>query len=59
MTLEPVLGTPGVIGIVMTVVVGVLWFILTVFILCIMEVRLLLLNWICRQGVRDGRSVCL
>ena len=39
MTLAPVLGVGGVVGIVGLAVVGVLWFILTVFILCIMEVR--------------------
>ena len=39
MTLAPVLGLGGVVGIAALAVVGVLWFILTVFILCIMEVR--------------------
>ena len=41
MTLAPVLGVPGVIGIIGLVLVGTLWFILTVAILCIMEVRAL------------------
>lgn len=45
MTLASVLGMPGVVGIVAVVVVGVLWFILTVFILCIMEVRLVHLQF--------------
>lgn len=44
MTLAPGLGIPGVIGIIGLVVCVTIWFILTVFILCIMEVRLLLLN---------------
>lgn len=39
MTIEVVLGVPGIVGIVGLVAVGVMWFILTVFILCIMEVR--------------------
>ena len=45
MTLASVLGMPGVVGIVAVVVVGVLWFILTVFILCIMEVRVVHLQF--------------
>ena len=40
MTLASVLGVGGIIGIVGLAAVGVMWFILTVFILCIMEVRL-------------------
>lgn len=44
MTIGKVLGMPGVIGTIAVAVAGVLWFILTVAILCIMEVRLLLLN---------------
>lgn len=39
MTLANALGIPGVIGIVALVVVGLLWFTLTVAILCVMEVR--------------------
>lgn len=38
MTLENVLGMSGIIGIVALVAVGAMWFTLTVFILCIMEV---------------------
>jgi V-type H+-transporting ATPase subunit a len=39
MTLAPVLGVEGIVGIIGLIVVGLMWFILTVFILCIMEVR--------------------
>ena len=39
MTIGKVLGMPGVIGIIAVGIVGVLWFGLTVAILCIMEVR--------------------
>lgn len=38
MTIANVLGMSGIIGIVALIVIGVMWFILTVFILCIMEV---------------------
>ena len=51
MTLATVLGTGGIIGIVATVVVGILWFILTVAILCVMEVRSRL-N--CKVGITEG-----
>lgn len=44
MTLEGVLGVPGVVGIIGLALVGTLWFVLTVGILCIMEVRVRLLN---------------
>ena len=43
MTLGVVIGMEGIVGIIALVVVGVMWFILTVFILCIMEVRARLL----------------
>lgn len=39
MTLAGVLGMPGLFGWIAVVLMGVFWFILTVFILCIMEVR--------------------
>ena len=39
MTIANVLGMSGIVGIAALVVVGVLWFTLTVCILCIMEVR--------------------
>lgn len=39
MTLENVLGMSGALGIVALIIVGILWFVLTIFILCIMEVR--------------------
>ena len=38
MTIANALGASGIIGIVALVVVGLMWFTLTVFILCIMEV---------------------
>ena len=40
MTLAGVLGIPGLFGWIAVVLMGAFWFILTVFILCIMEVRL-------------------
>jgi V-type H+-transporting ATPase subunit a len=39
MTLEKVSGMGGIVGVVAYLVIGVFWFSLTVFILCIMEVR--------------------
>lgn len=39
MTLENVLGMPGITGIIALVIMGGLWLSLTVGILCIMEVR--------------------
>lgn len=39
MTLENVLGMSGALGIVALIIVGIMWFVLTIFILCIMEVR--------------------
>ena len=38
MTLDNVLGMPGILGLVALVIVGALWFGLTVGILCVMEV---------------------
>lgn len=38
MTLANVLGMSGALGIVALIVVGMMWFVLTIFILCIMEV---------------------
>lgn len=45
MTIGVVLGMPGIIGIVALVVVGAIWFTLTVFILCLMEVGILSYRW--------------
>jgi hypothetical protein len=39
MTLGNVLSMTGVVGIIAKIFVGVMWFSLTVFILCVMEVR--------------------
>ncbi len=39
MTLDTVLGIPGVLGIIALAIMGVVWFTLTVGILCVMEVR--------------------
>lgn len=41
MTLDNVLGMGGVVGWIALIIVIVFWFVLTVFILCIMEVRVL------------------
>jgi len=39
MTLAKVLGSEGIFGMIMIAITLVMWFMLTVFILCIMEVR--------------------
>jgi vacuolar-type H+-ATPase subunit I/STV1 len=39
MTLAKVLGINGIFGIIALIIGGVFWFVLTVFILCVMEVR--------------------
>lgn len=38
MTLAGVLGSPGITGMIIVLIMGVFWFVLTVCILCIMEV---------------------
>ena len=54
MTLENVLGMGGLIGWIALVIMVVFWFTLTVFILCIMEVRVL-----DRDGyMKSGRLIC-
>ena len=49
MTIANVLDMSGLVGIAAIVVVGVMWLVLTIFILCVMEVGLPFLD-----GVRDG-----
>lgn len=39
MTLENVLGMQGIFGVITILLTGVMWFVLTVAILCVMEVR--------------------
>lgn len=39
MTLEGVLGMTGIFGIIVILVMGVFWLVLTIAILCVMEVR--------------------
>ena len=59
MTIAGALGMDGVIGWIAIAVVGTLWFILTVFILCIMEVcgfhfGSITRRWIVQGGIRMG-----
>ena len=64
MTIAGALGMDGVIGWIAIAVVGTLWFILTVFILCIMEVcRLVFFHfgsitrrWLCKGGSGWGKD---
>ena len=44
MTLEKVLGMKGIFGVVVIGLTVVMWFNVTVFVLCIMEVRVILMN---------------
>lgn len=39
MTIDIVLGQGGIVGIIALIIVGILWFVLTIGILCVMEVR--------------------
>lgn len=53
MTLAGVLGIPGLFGWIAVVLMGAFWFVLTVFILCIMEVR-----WLRFEPERLLSSAC-
>ena len=61
MTIANVLGMTGIVGIVAILVVGVLWLVLTIFILCIMEVRVSWRFWARLRSVlivvRDRRGI--
>jgi hypothetical protein len=51
MTLEGVLGMTGIVGIIALVIMVGFWFALTVFILCIMEVRIAIsVCWVYRSN---------
>jgi len=39
MTLAKVLGMGGIVGIIAIIMIGMFWFLATIFILCLMEVR--------------------
>ena len=47
MTLEDALGMEGIFGIIVIGLTVVMWFTLTVFVLCLMEVRIILMNVRC------------
>jgi hypothetical protein len=59
MTLARALGAEGIFGMIFFVFILVMWFSLTVFILCVMEVRYIFRIWFQAMGMRKERALLI